>query len=139
MGRVEFKTVEMGGLTKPRGKKKEESFLKEFEGVFVAHEEIKGTCKFCLCDESTEENYLISPCKCKGSCEMVHVDCLKMWINSKVKKEVSGVVTTYNFTKVECELCKEPFPRKVVRKNEAIQMLEIEKPNKPYVILEGIN
>ena len=48
-----------------------------------------------------------------------------MWINSKVKKEINGVVSTYNFTKFECELCKDPFPRKVVKGTQETQMLEI--------------
>lgn len=47
---------------------------------------LSGSCKICLCDESTEDDPLINPCKCKGSCELIHIGCLKNWINSKVKK-----------------------------------------------------
>lgn len=43
-------------------------------------------CKVCLCSEETVEDPLISPCNCKGSCQLIHVGCLKTWINSKVKK-----------------------------------------------------
>lgn len=62
-----------------------------------------------------------------------------MWIDSKVKKEVNGVVVTYNFTKFECEICKVPFPRLVVNGSHQTEMITIEKPAKPYLILEGIN
>jgi hypothetical protein len=48
-----------------------------------------------------------------------------MWINSKVKKEVNGVVSSYNFAKFECELCKEPFPTKVINGTKETQMLQI--------------
>ncbi len=85
MGRVEFRVVEIGGLPKLY-QKKQESFLGELNGTYYATETTEGNCKFCLCDEVTEENYMISPCKCKGSCEGVHIDCLKMWIDSKIKK-----------------------------------------------------
>lgn len=43
-------------------------------------------CKVCLCSEETDEDPLISPCKCKGSLKKIHIGCLKQWINSKVKK-----------------------------------------------------
>ena len=63
-----------------------------------------------------------------------------MWIDSKVKKEVTGMVVSYNFTKFECEICKEPFPRLVTRGDSfKMEMITIDKPEKPYVILEGIN
>ena len=41
---------------------------RQFDGTFVVDKPVNGTCKFCLCDDVTEENVLISPCKCKGSC-----------------------------------------------------------------------
>ena len=62
-----------------------------------------------------------------------------MWINSKIKKEVVGVVTTYNFTKFQCELCKEPFPRKVIKGSIEREMLDIEKPAKPFMMIENVN
>lgn len=102
-------------------------------------EEVHGTCKFCLCEEVTDDNFLISPCKCKGSCEVVHAECLKMWINSKIKKEVFGVVSTYNFSKFQCELCNEPFPRKVLKGSIEKEMLDIDKPDKPYIMIENTN
>jgi len=39
--------------------------------------EEKKSCKICLLDESSEENFFISPCQCRGSCEYVHFLCLK--------------------------------------------------------------
>lgn len=132
--------VEIGGIAK-KSEERRELFLGEFNGVHEAGEAIGGSCKFCLCDDSTPENFLISPCKCKGSCEGVHVLCLKMWIDSKVKKEVTGMVVSYNFTKFECEICKEPFPRIVTREQPpfSMEMITIDKPKLPYLILEGIN
>ena len=135
LGRVEYRVVEMGGLPKRAGEKKQDLFLGEFNGVHEATERVEGNCKFCLCDDHSDDNFLISPCKCKGSCEGVHVQCLKMWIDSKVKKEVTGMVVSYNFTKFECEICKEPFPRLVTKGDFRMEMITIERPSKPYIIL----
>ena len=40
-------------------------------------------CRICL--ESTEIaiNPFITPCKCSGSLRLIHLDCLKEWLNSK--------------------------------------------------------
>lgn len=108
--------------------------LGEKNGVYTADEGLAGSCKICLSDETAPDNVLLSPCKCKGSCELVHMNCLKVWIDSKVKKQVNGIATTYNFTKFECEICKEPFPKSVLLKGKKIEMISIEKPQKPYII-----
>jgi len=42
---------------------------------------------------------MIFPCKCKENGEGVHVGCLKTWFNCKIKKEINGMVVSYNFTK----------------------------------------
>jgi hypothetical protein len=52
----------------------------------------QGTCKVCLGDEQTLDNFMVSPCNCKGSCELIHIQCLKQWIQSKIVKETQGIV-----------------------------------------------
>ena len=34
-------------------------------------------CRICYDDTECEENPLILPCKCKGSCGLIHFNCLK--------------------------------------------------------------
>jgi hypothetical protein len=75
---------------------------------------------------------------CKGSCQKIHVGCLKQWINSKVEKKVNDIVYSYNFTKFECEICKHPFPRLIRVGGKDIEMMTINKPDKPYIILESL-
>ena len=94
------------------------SIRMDFGTFKVKDETIHDTCKVCLSDEQTPYNFLVSPCKCKGSCASIHIECLKKWIQSKICKETQGVVDSYNFTKFECEICKVPFPEKIVRNNE---------------------
>ena len=140
LGRMEFLVIEC--------RTREQTYtirstnhLGEKNGVHTVDEEFTGTgsCKICLSDEATPDNFLFSPCKCKGSCELVHLNCLKMWIDSKFKKQVNSIASTYNFTHFECELCKEPFPKTVHHQGKQIEMINIEKPAKPYIIFESLN
>lgn len=98
----------------------------------------EANCKICLCNDVTQFDPLIAPCNCKGSCELIHVNCLKKWINSKVKKEIKGIATSYNFTKFECEICKFPFPQIIRFDEKDIEMMTISKPNRPYILLESL-
>ncbi|RIA99398.1 hypothetical protein C1645_747237 [Glomus cerebriforme] len=45
---------------------------------------------------SYDKGKLISPCKCKGSLQYVHIDCLNQWRHSNVREEAS----------YRCEVCK---------------------------------
>ena len=54
---------------------------------------------------------------CKGSMKYIHYECLKNWLNSKIKEEMSidndenyVDVITYNRKDISCELCKEKLP-----------------------------
>lgn len=64
------------------------SFLKndtKYEDMDVEIEE-GSVCKVCMEELATEDNFLFSPCKCSGSCKYIHLNCLKNWMVSKVKK-----------------------------------------------------
>jgi E3 ubiquitin-protein ligase DOA10 len=47
-------------------------------------------CRICFGspeDEPLEEgNYFISPCDCAGTSKYVHYQCLKHWLEKKIKK-----------------------------------------------------
>lgn len=67
LGRMEFLVIEC--------RNRDQTFtirstnhLGEKNGVHTVEEEFKGSCKICLSDEATPDNFLFSPCKCKGSC-----------------------------------------------------------------------
>lgn len=90
MGRVEYMIIEMktnDELLSVKGT----SHFNETSGVFVAPkpEGSELNCKICLCNEESPSDPLISPCKCRGTCQKIHVGCLKQWINSKVKKDIN--------------------------------------------------
>ena len=59
--------------------------------IVVEEQPIQSTegleCKYCMLPEGTEEGeFLCQPCKCSGTCGLVHFHCLEKWNQSKVKK-----------------------------------------------------
>ena len=58
----------------------------------------EGICR--ICQETTETDLLIKPCKCAGSIKYVHEVCLKTWILSR----------HIELGKAKCELCSSSFP-----------------------------
>ena len=52
-------------------------------------------CRYCLVENNIEN--MVSPCKCKGSIQYVHKNCLLRWISLKIYQEYS------------CEICYTPY------------------------------
>ncbi|NXT73438.1 MARH7 ligase, partial [Zapornia atra] len=58
-------------------------------------------CRICQMPSTSPDNLLIEPCKCTGSLQYVHQECMKKWLQSKINSgSTLEAVTT-------CELCKE--------------------------------
>jgi hypothetical protein len=78
------------------------------------------TCRICLMED---QEGLISPCKCKGSCEFVHLDCLKTWLKNKISRQDNRLVSSYFLTKFECELCKQQLPNKIISQGSVMEFV----------------
>ncbi|XP_026552958.1 E3 ubiquitin-protein ligase MARCH7 isoform X3 [Pseudonaja textilis] len=66
-----------------------------------SEEEEEDLCRICQMSSTSATNLLIEPCKCAGSLQYVHQECMKKWLQSKINSGTSlEDVTT-------CELCKE--------------------------------
>lgn len=77
-------------------KKIKESLLLE-----DSEEEEGDLCRICQMAAASSSNLLIEPCKCTGSLQYVHQECMKKWLQAKINSGSSlEAVTT-------CELCKE--------------------------------
>ena len=74
-----------------------------------------------------ELNPLIQPCKCAGSMGNIHQLCLKEWLNSKRNTYDGTKVMSYFWKALECELCKEPFERKM--RSSMFSIMEFNLPN----------
>ena len=76
----------------------------------AANEEI--VCRICLGTESEgtpgddgQPDRLICPCKCTGSMGMIHISCLREWVNSKRLVYKGKKVQSFFWKALECELC----------------------------------
>ena len=68
-------------------------------------------CRICMNPEVTIENPLISICKCSGSMKFIHYECLKAWMDTKLRVNKIGEVHTYYWKTYMCEVCKTNYPR----------------------------
>lgn len=69
-------------------------------------------CRICLGSEAEgtpgedgQPDKLICPCKCAGSMGMIHISCLREWVNSKRLVYKGNKVQSFFWKALECELC----------------------------------
>ncbi|XP_076012427.1 E3 ubiquitin-protein ligase MARCHF7 [Genypterus blacodes] len=75
--------------------------IKESLLLEESDEEEGDLCRICQMGEDSPSNPLIEPCRCTGSLQYVHQDCIKKWLCSKISSGTNlEAITT-------CELCKE--------------------------------
>lgn len=97
---------------------------------------LEGMCKICTEDkEEPEGNFFISPCNCKGSCSVVHINCLKKWVESKMVVKQHECAFSFNFAKFQCEICKNPYPKIIRKEGKGQQLFTLTKPDGPYILL----
>ena len=44
----------------------------------------------------------------------------------------------YQFKRLECEVCKEPIPETIIVDDQELALIQIERPQAPYVMLQSI-
>lgn len=62
-------------------------------------------CYMCFDEENSDDNPLITPCKCSGDTKYVHVECLRKWHTAEADNQIcflSSVDAT-------CSVCKSTF------------------------------
>ena len=138
LGRIKFIVKEMNIFGQE---------VKSSEQIFIPYEQNneiiskEDVCRICYNKEATEQNPMISVCKCKGSMNL-HLECLKSWLKMKmIEKEMTqkpGV--TYTFKKFNCEICNEPYPFAVKVKDKCYNLFDYSVPEgQNYIILQSLN
>ena len=101
-------------------------------------------CRICLGTEEEgtpsedgQPDKLICPCKCAGSMGMIHISCLKEWVNSKRLIYKGKKVQSFFWKALECELCQEPFENRMKYRMFSIMKIELPISN-DYLIFESI-
>lgn len=98
----------------------------------------KLPCRICLSDQQTPEDPLISPCKCAGTMKFIHLKCLREWLQSRLNIKQSGSIVSYYWKSLDCELCKENLPSKVLLGGVMVELVDIHKPDVPFIVLEDV-
>lgn len=148
LGRVEHKVIEVQNGTDPSTVKViDDSNMFPADTLFDANTqdigpiEVDRVCKYCLMDRVSDielDNLMLYPCKCSGSSAGVHFSCLRNWIQYKIIAKQSHNVANYQWKKLECEICLEPLPRRVQYGPGIFELITIERPQNPYMIVEKI-
>lgn len=117
----------------------------EYVDTKLSRESEEAVCRICLMTESetipedpNEVNPLISPCKCTGTMKAIHLKCLRGWLETKCTRKQHKKAIIFKFKKVDCELCKVKFPFKIAFKHQIIDIVDVEKPDKDFIILESL-
>ncbi len=122
---------------------------KEKEKTKDSDDEIR--CRICLGNESTDANPLIaSPCKCIGTVQLIHTNCLQQWLKSKVTEKHGEFMTSYSWKQFECDVCKAKYPSTIRLLNSLIgvihcpngrslEIFQVQKPPSHYMTLQTIN
>ena len=73
---------------------------------------INEMCKICLMSTDDIYNPLVNLCKCSGTMQFIHFQCVKQWIDTKlkIKENSKKTVSSYNIKGFNCEICRTPFP-----------------------------
>lgn len=74
-------------------------------------------CKICYVDTNDILNPLVNICEiCSGGIKFSHYECLKRWMKTKliVKENDRKTVKSYNIKSYNCEICKTPYPCKLL-------------------------
>ena len=110
----------------------------------------EACCKICWGTEAedrqngndgdeNEPNPLISPCRCTGTQGTIHLKCLRSWLETKRTRKTHKGQVMLKFNKVDCEICKQILPFKIAYRNQIVDIVGVEKPQKNFIILESLS
>ena len=139
LGRIKFIVKELN-IVEGNSESSIETFI-PYEVNNNQNIENQEKCRICYSTDNTEDNPMISVCKCKGSMNL-HFECLKLWLNSQlIKTDFKGQLgVSYTVKKFNCELCHEPYPLTIKIKNKLYNLLNYVIPEgQNYVVLQSLN
>ncbi|CAG9331044.1 unnamed protein product [Blepharisma stoltei] len=127
-GRIRMKVKEINSI--------ENSCSKEETKATINEKSSEGSvCRFCLSEMYTDENPLISPCSCSGSMKWIHYKCLQTWLKGKVNVSEHNNSVCYKWHQLHCEICKDSYPSSLKVNSKQYNIIEVNKPLGPYIIL----
>ena len=119
-----YNKQKMGVMSSEKNNSVKKEKNKKIEGIKCLEKNVKNNknkiCRICYLEEDDYLlNPLIRPCKCSGSMKYIHLKCLFHWLKSRTSNgqdsadnnSMNNYFNAYIINqKIECELCKQPFP-----------------------------
>lgn len=65
--------------------------------------------------------------------------CLKGWLETKRTMKIHKGQVVVKFKKMDCELCKQVFPFQIAHNNRIVDIVDIDKPERDFIVFESIN
>ena len=97
-------------------------------------------CRICLSETNEKLDPLISPCKCSGSLQYVHLLCLQQWVRSRLNlQENKNMVISITWKNLNCELCKTPFPFCIKHNEQEYYLIAFTNKYSKYIMLEAFS
>eukprot|EP01017_Pseudomicrothorax_dubius_P003642 TRINITY_DN10563_c0_g2_i2.p1 TRINITY_DN10563_c0_g2~~TRINITY_DN10563_c0_g2_i2.p1 ORF type:complete len:497 (+),score=83.83 TRINITY_DN10563_c0_g2_i2:37-1527(+) len=142
LGRMEFRVIECcyrnREITKLETDLDQEREFRQSTSQATPEAANSPVCRICLVEDDSDHK-LIAPCKCRGSCEYVHLSCFQYWFKSKIQTKEYNNAWNFHWKKLECEVCQDPIPRLFKMGGERHELFNLKRPqDTPYLILESI-
>ena len=97
-------------------------------------------CRICLSHTDEKSDPLITPCKCSGSLQYVHLSCLQHWVRSRLNlQETENKVMSITWENLNCEICKTLFPFCISHSNQEYYLIPLKNKDSKYLILESFS
>ncbi|CAD8185698.1 unnamed protein product [Paramecium octaurelia] len=135
LGRMEYLIMETKDKDNLVNQAQSEMLKFEQTASYVTNS--SATCRFCLMDTQTIEDPFISPCNCKGTCQFVHFNCMKQWIESRCQIKQLNNAQSYRLKQQQCELCESVLPLKIQMDDRELSLDVIQRPSTPYLIMQS--
>ena len=99
-------------------------------------------CRICLSEETDKDNNpLISPCNCSGTVQFIHLECLKLWLQTKITFRKYRCLNILIKKPFQCELCKTNLPNTITLPNNkqiSLIQLPVDQQSSNYFTIEHL-
>lgn len=155
LGRIQFRVKDIQTETIPRSDPRDFALNEDIEevGSIITTPDDKPDagdsatsvqCRFWWENEWSKDRPLINACLCTGTMKYIHLQCLKMWVKSKVKpisnEKLKDSLESFIWKTFEWEVCKKKYPYTLRHGNDTFyNIFDIDIPNGPFWILESLS
>jgi len=67
-------------------------------------------CRICLRRTYDIDNQFIKICKCTGSTGVIHLNCMKAWLETKRNNPLKKKCRVYEWSTFKCDVCGTSLP-----------------------------